>query len=195
MEVDASDVWVGAVLSQRSRSSAKLQPCAFFSRRLSPAERNYDIGDRELLAVKHALEEWCHLLEGAEHPFTEWTDHKNLTYLQKAKRLNARQARWSLFFARFNFSISYRPGSRNVKPDALSRQFDSGEEPPEPLSILPPTCSIGAVTWAVQDVIDHALLTEPDPGTGPALYLKQLELRFWTGLTRQSSPAIQGKVG
>ena len=40
---------------------------------LSPAERNYDVGDRELLGVKLALEEWRHWLEGAEHPFTVWT--------------------------------------------------------------------------------------------------------------------------
>lgn len=65
VEVDASDVRVGAVLSQRSGPAGKLQPCAFFSRRLSPAERNYDVGDRELLAVKLALEEWRHFLEEA----------------------------------------------------------------------------------------------------------------------------------
>ncbi|KAI3364017.1 hypothetical protein L3Q82_010778 [Scortum barcoo] len=67
-EVDASDVGVGAVLSQWSSEDQKLHPCAFFSRRLLPAERNYDIGNRELLAVKLALEEWRHWLEGSrEH--------------------------------------------------------------------------------------------------------------------------------
>ncbi len=60
VEVDASEVGVGAVLSQRSASDQKLHPCAFFSRRLTPTERNYDTGNRELLAVKLALEEWRH---------------------------------------------------------------------------------------------------------------------------------------
>ncbi|XP_035490147.1 uncharacterized protein LOC118310907 [Scophthalmus maximus] len=110
----------------------KLHPCAFFSRRLTPAERNYDIGNRELLAVKLALEEWRHWLEGTKQPFLVWTDHKNLEYLQSAKRLNSRQARWSLFLTRFNFSLSYRPGFHNVKPDALSRQFLEKEEPDSP---------------------------------------------------------------
>lgn len=167
VEVDASDVGVGAVLSQRAGPSSKLRPCAFFSRRLSPAERNYDVGDRELLAVKLALEEWRHHLEGAALPFLVWTDHKNLTYLRGAKRLNARQARWSLFFARFNFSISYRPGSRNTKPDALSRQFDSDTGPAEFSTILPAGCTVGAITWEVEDAINRGLRTEPDPGTGP----------------------------
>lgn len=97
VEVDASDVGVGAILSQRSPKDQKIHPCAFFSRRLSPAESNYDIGNRELLAVKLALEEWRHWLEGAEQPFLVWTDHKNLAYIQTAKRLNSRQARWALF--------------------------------------------------------------------------------------------------
>ncbi|KAF7640827.1 hypothetical protein LDENG_00011580, partial [Lucifuga dentata] len=75
VEVDASDVGVGAVLSQRSAADQKLHPCAFFSRRLTPAEKNYDIGNRELLAVKLALEEWRHWLEGSKVPFLVWTDH------------------------------------------------------------------------------------------------------------------------
>ena len=70
VEVDASDTGVGAVLSQRSAKDQKVHPCAFFSRKLSTAERNYDVGNRELLAVKLALEEWRHWLEGSEQPFS-----------------------------------------------------------------------------------------------------------------------------
>ncbi len=95
-EVDASTTGVGAVLSQQQGTPPKLHPCAFFSRKLSPVERNYDIGNRKLLAIKLALEEWRHWLEGAAHPFLVLTDHKNLQYLREAKRLNPRQARWAL---------------------------------------------------------------------------------------------------
>lgn len=129
VEVDASEVGVGAVLSQRSETDGQLHPWAFFSRHLSPAEQNYDVGNRELLAVKLALDEWRHWLEGAELPFVVWTDHKNLSHIQSAKRLNSRQARWALFFGRFNFTLTYRPGSKNTKPDSLSRQFSlAGKE-------------------------------------------------------------------
>jgi len=76
VEVDASDVGVGALLSQRAAVDQKLHPCAFFS-----AKRNYDIGNWELLAVKLALEEWRHCLEGTKQPVLVWTDHKNLEYI------------------------------------------------------------------------------------------------------------------
>ena len=134
IEVDAIDVGVGAVLSQRSAGDKRLHPCAFYSKKLSPAERNYDVRNRELLAVKLALEEWRHWLAGAETPFVVWTDHKNLAYIQTAKRLNSRQAWWALFFGRFNNTLTYCPGSKNIKPDALSRQFGPVEEVPATLS-------------------------------------------------------------
>ncbi len=60
VEVDASSTGIGAVLSQRQGDPPKLYPCAFFSRKLNPAEQNYDVGNRELLAMKAAFEEWCH---------------------------------------------------------------------------------------------------------------------------------------
>ena len=69
---------LGAVLSQRSGTPPKLRPCAFFSKKLSPAERNYDVEDQELLAVVKALKMRRHWLEGAKHPFLIWTDHRNL---------------------------------------------------------------------------------------------------------------------
>ena len=72
MEVNASDTGAGVVLSQRS-SDGEIHPCAYFSRHLSPAERNYAVGDRELLALKMALEEWRHLLKGSTVPFLVWT--------------------------------------------------------------------------------------------------------------------------
>ncbi len=73
----------------------------FFSHRLTPAERNYDVGNRELLAIRLALGEWRHWLEGASVPFIVWNDHRNLEYIRSAKRLNARQARYSLVGSSF----------------------------------------------------------------------------------------------
>ena len=167
VEVDASDTGVGAILSQRSPKDNKLHPCAFFSHKLDPPERNYDVGNRELLAVVKALEEWRHWLEGAEHPFIVWTDHKNLSYIRTAKRLNSRQARWALFLGRFNFTLTYRPGSRNGKPDALSRQFSAEEAPTEPEPIVPPSRVIATLTWEIEAKVRQAQSTQPGPGNGP----------------------------
>ncbi|KAK3528449.1 hypothetical protein QTP70_000145 [Hemibagrus guttatus] len=130
--MDASSSGLGVVLSQRHGEPGKLHPFAFYSRKLTSAEVNYDVGNRELLAIKAALEKWRHWLEGARHPFQVLTDHRNLEYLQRAKRLNPRQARWAIFFTRFAFTVTYRPGSKNSKADALSRQFEADDKPAQP---------------------------------------------------------------
>ncbi len=140
VEVDASTTGMGAILSQQQGNPSRLHPCAFFSRKLSPAERNYDIGNRELLAIKLALEEWRHWLEGAKHPFTLLTDHKNLQYLREAKRLNPRQARWALYFTCFNFKITYHPGPKNFKAVAQSRLHAPEEEEDPPNSSSQKVC-------------------------------------------------------
>ncbi|KAG1952091.1 retrotransposable element [Pimephales promelas] len=168
VEVDASEVGVGAILSQRSPADERIHPCAFFSHRLSPSERNYDVGNRKLLAIRLALGEWRHWLEGSSVPFVVWTDHRNLEYLRTAKRFNARQARWSLFFARFDFTISCRPGPKNLKPDALSCQFAPSEPKPSDERILPQgVVVVGAAVWGLERIVKRALAHSVTPRLCP----------------------------
>jgi len=68
VEADSSDFATGAVLSQQSTTDGKWHPVAFYSKSLSSVERNYEIHDKEMLAIIRALEEWRHFLEGATHP-------------------------------------------------------------------------------------------------------------------------------
>jgi len=120
------DFATGAVLSQQLTADGKWHPVAFYSKSLSSMERNYEIHDKEMLAIIHALEEWRHFLEGATYPVEIWTDHKNLEYFMMAKKLNRRQARWSLHLARFDFLLHYCPGHTMGKPDALLRRANHG---------------------------------------------------------------------
>jgi len=64
-----------------------------------------------MLAIIRALEEWRHFLEGVTHLVEIWTDHKNLEYFMTAKKLNHRQARWSLYLARFDFLLHHCKGT------------------------------------------------------------------------------------
>ena len=74
------------------------------------------------MAIIRCFEEWRPELEGAESPIKVITDHKNLEYFTTTKALSQRQVRWSEFLSQFNFRIVYRPGSKAVRPDALSRK-------------------------------------------------------------------------
>ncbi len=146
------------------------------------------------LAIKLALEEWWHWLEGAQYPFEVITDHKNLQSLREAKRLNTRQARWALFFTRFNFIITYRPGNKNIKADALSRLHQSDLTPDEPEPILPSSVFLSPIQWALDDQIRAATLTEPAPPGGPkARSMSHLPFAspFWTQSTPLRDPGTQ----
>ncbi|KAL4009484.1 hypothetical protein ACER0C_003336 [Sarotherodon galilaeus] len=167
VEVDASDVGAGAILSQHG-PDGKLHPCCYFSRKFSPTQQRYGVGDRELLAIKWALEEWRHWLLGAKDPFLIWTDHQNLIHIRSAKQLNPRQARWALFFEPYNFHLAYRPGSKNAKADALSRQFAQDDLTSDPGPILPSQRFAAPLRWPLEDSIRDALTAEPSPPDTPA---------------------------
>jgi len=92
VEVDASDFAIGGVLSMKCEDE-KWRPVAYISKSLNETERNYEIHDKEMLAIIRCLEAWKHFLEGAKDQFEIWTDHKNLEYFMKAQKLNQRQAR------------------------------------------------------------------------------------------------------
>jgi hypothetical protein len=87
LQVDTSAFATGAILTQ---TDSRGKPCAigFHSKTFSDTERNYDIHDRELLAVIHGLEAWRHLLADSAHPVTVLTNHKNLEYYSTPQRIN-----------------------------------------------------------------------------------------------------------
>jgi len=120
VETEASDFALGCVLSQYQ--GRRLHPVAFHSRKLNSAERNYEIHDKELLAIMEALKEWKRYLWGEEEPVTLYTDHQNLQSFLSKKVWNQHQIRWAQELTNYNFKIVYRPGSRGGKPDALSRR-------------------------------------------------------------------------
>jgi len=123
IESDASDFAIGAVLSQQDNEK-HLHPVAFHSRKFQPAKINYEIHDKELLAVVDAFKHWRRYCEGATHQVQVYSDHQNLEYFTTTKDLNRRQARWAQELAGINFRIYYRPGTKNGKPDALSRRSE-----------------------------------------------------------------------
>ena len=130
VECDASDFAVGAVLSQKGEDG-NMHPIAFMSKAMNAAERNYQIYDKELLAVISALKQWRQYLEGARHKVTILSDHQNLQYFGGAQTLTRRQARWGLFLTRFDYEIKHRPGRLGGKPDKLSRRPDHKPDIPD----------------------------------------------------------------
>jgi hypothetical protein len=128
IEMDVSDYAIGAICSQPDNTNI-LHPLGYFSRKLRGAELNYDIHDKELLAIVDALDKWSTYCKSTPHTIMILSDHKNLEYWQTKRDLNLRQARWGERLANYNFTITYRPGKLAGKPDILSRE--SGDSPGE----------------------------------------------------------------
>ena len=93
---------------------------AYFSRKLTSAERNYAITELECLALIKAIEHFGHYLVGKH--FTVTTDHKALEALQSSKRLTGRLARWALSLQHFHYTVQYKAGKYHQNADGLSRQ-------------------------------------------------------------------------
>ena len=122
IETDASDGVVAGVLSQKHGD--QWLSVAFFSKTMNPAECNYQIHDKEMLAIVKSLEEWRPELQRKQDRFQIYTDHKSLEYFMSTKQLTARQARWAEALSEYYFIITYRPGKDNVQADALTRRND-----------------------------------------------------------------------
>ncbi|PKU68071.1 RNA-directed DNA polymerase [Dendrobium catenatum] len=113
VECDASNVGIGAVLSQDKH------PVAFFSEKLNETRQKYSTYDKEFYSIVRALHHWSHYLLAKE--FILFTDHEALRFLNSQKKLRSRHAAWSEFLAAFNFVIKHKAGSLNQVADALSR--------------------------------------------------------------------------
>lgn len=122
LEADLSNFANGAILSQKVDD--KWFPVAFRSQSLTDTECNYEIYDKELLAIVAALREWRPYLLGNPHSIEILTDHQNLTFFRAPQHLNRRQAHWYTELQEYNFTLTHKPGSQMGKADHLSRRAD-----------------------------------------------------------------------
>jgi len=120
VETDASDYTLAAILSIMTKNN-EIHPVAFHSRTFSAPELNYNVHNKELLAIFEAFKIWRHYLERSALPIDVVTDHKNLEYFLTTKILTHRQARWSEYLSQFNLVIRFHPRHLSAKLDALTR--------------------------------------------------------------------------
>ncbi|KAH9268441.1 hypothetical protein BASA84_000227 [Batrachochytrium salamandrivorans] len=124
----ASDYAISGILSQYDENEV-LRPIAFYARQMNSAERNYEIYDKELLAVVESFKHWRHFLQGGLHAVTVLCDHKNLEYFMSTKKLTRRPSPLVSRLFRVRLTITHRSGKLNGRADPLSRRHDyKGED-------------------------------------------------------------------
>lgn len=122
VQTDASLFAWGFVISQIDPVTLEEHPIAMESGAFKHAEVNWTTTDKEFYAIVAAFSRKRHIL--LQVSSTVITDHLNLQYWMEPRQLNSRQARWVEHLSGFSFRIVYRPGSRAMFPDALSRRED-----------------------------------------------------------------------
>jgi RNase H-like domain found in reverse transcriptase/Integrase zinc binding domain len=134
---------MGAVLLQEGDLNPRTKlptrhPIAYYSATFTPTERNYDIYERELLAVMKALAHWRPHLAGTKIPVLVLTDHANLTFWKAPRKVNRRVARWFSELQEYNLRIKHVPGKLHHAADLLSRppQADHGETDNENVTLI-----------------------------------------------------------
>ena len=123
VETDALDYSLAAILSIVNKEN-EVYPVAFHSHTFTAVELNYDIHDKELLAIFEAFKIWWHYLEGLAYPIDIVINHKNFEYFSTTKVLIQRQVWWSEYLSQFNLVIRFHPGHLSTKLDALTRWWD-----------------------------------------------------------------------
>jgi hypothetical protein len=121
LNCDACGYAIGATLQQNHGNG--LQPVAYMSRKLKPAEMNYDTREKEFLALVDACRHWRPYLH-SDIPFTLLSDHDSLKYHKTMPNITGKIARWIERMAEYNYDIEYIKGPLNVTADALSRRID-----------------------------------------------------------------------
>jgi hypothetical protein len=129
VECDPSYYALGSILSQQ-QPDEMWRPVAFASWTMSPAQRNYQVYDKEFLAIMHSLTEWRKYLLGTKHTVEVITDHRNLEYYRKPQNLTCQQADLVSQLQEYDLELKHRPGRLHGKADFLSQPLntDKGEQ-------------------------------------------------------------------
>lgn len=115
VDCDASNIGIGAVLSQEGK------PIAYFSEKLTNSRTRYSTYDKEFYAIIRTLSHWHHYLISKE--FILYSDHEALQFINGQHKLKSRHARWVEILQAYTFLIKHKSGKQNQVADALSRRL------------------------------------------------------------------------
>ena len=120
LSVDASDIGMGAVLTQKDEDRIE-RPIAYYSKKFHGPHLNYSTIEKEALALITALQHFEVYITSS--PFTTQvkTDHNPLTFVHRMKNTNRRLLHWSLELQQYDIAVTHVPGKENLIADALSR--------------------------------------------------------------------------
>jgi hypothetical protein len=204
VSTDASSYGLGGVLFQEGPLNPKTKkpthnPVAYYSATFTPTERNYDIYERELLAVIKTLKNWRPHLAATLTPVTILTDHANLQYWKVPRKINRRVARWMSDLQDYNLTIKHVPGKTHAAADMLSRPpgSDHGKDDNQDVTLLPPKIFVNQIKTLSEDdkrkILQqyHDAPTTGHPGRDNTIQIIKRHHQ-WQGMEQWITKYVQG---
>ncbi|KAI2652558.1 Transposon Tf2-9 polyprotein [Labeo rohita] len=186
-------------IASKAHSSGAGEPMQIGRTSLSAAERarRYREVYAPIAPPQNTIERSALFVRETARPGREG---ENLTVIRQTKQLNPRQARWALFFEHFNFQLSYRPGSKNSKADAISRQHQRDSTTSEAAPVLPSHVILAPLRWGLEERVRQSHSQNPPPPDTPTgrLFvpdtLRQEVLQWGHDSTLAGHPGVQRTI-
>jgi RNase H-like domain found in reverse transcriptase/Reverse transcriptase (RNA-dependent DNA polymerase)/Integrase zinc binding domain len=174
IQVNSSLFATGGILTQIDTNGDR-HPCAYLSKSLTKEQRNYDTGDRELLAIVQALKEWRHYIQGSGHTMIVLSDHDNLRHFKVPQTIGQQMAQWTLYLSEFDIKLVHIPGKKNIQADSLSRRPDLclQETDNKDVIVLPEHLFVNLIDMELQKKIANTKNMDYDAAEAIKKLLKQ----------------------
>jgi RNase H-like domain found in reverse transcriptase len=161
--MDASGFALGAVISQEFTNG--IHPIGFYSHSFQPAEKNYNVYNKELAAIVFGFKCGHPFFLGMQHTIKIHTDHKNLQYFCEPQKVTSCHTHWITFLPDFTYTLIHIPSHENTIADLLSHHTDlnKGVNTNQPCILLPPT--LFSDIYDADPLINQKIFLKDNPET------------------------------
>jgi hypothetical protein len=122
MKIDAFDFVIADIFSQLVEIDDQWRSIVFYFKKMTFAERNYEINDQEMLIIVKICKKWRHYIEDVKHSIQMIINHANFKNFFINKTFNRKEVKWWKKLIKFDLRIKYRFEKNNFADDSFRKR-------------------------------------------------------------------------